>query len=75
MKSFSSGSWFLFFFCQEKQSEEEDAEVIVKIFVEFQTADGAKKAKEALNGRFFAGRRVQAAVYDQELYDNNDFSG
>ena len=60
---------------QEKQSEAEDAEVIVKIFVEFGRADGAKAAKEALHGRFFGGRQVVATIYDQDLYDNDDLSG
>ncbi len=60
---------------QEKQSDDENAEVLVKIFVEFKNADAAKKAKEALNGRFFGGRRVVAEVYDQDLYDHNDLSG
>eukprot|EP00061_Rhincodon_typus_P011248 g36129.t1 len=36
---------------QEKQGEEEDAEVIVKIFVEFSLASEMHKAIQALNGR------------------------
>lgn len=60
---------------QEKQSEDENAEIIVKIFVEFKTNEAAKKAKESLNGRFFGGRRVVADIYDQDLYDHNDLSG
>jgi len=60
---------------QERQSEEADAEVHVKIFVEFVMPDQVKKAKNALDGRFFGGRTVTAFVYDQELYDQQDFSG
>ena len=60
---------------QERQSEDENAEVIVKIFVEFKSADAAKSAKESLNGRFFGGRRLVADIYDQDLYDHNDLSG
>ena len=60
---------------QERQSEEADAEIYVKIFVEFVLADQVKKAKNALDGRFFGGRTVTAFVYDQELYDQQDFSG
>ncbi len=60
---------------QERQSEEEDAEVIVKIFVEFKAHDGARQAKEKLHGRFFGGRKVIAEIYDQDLYDHNDLSG
>nr|CAG4648826.1 EOG090X0BIL [Polyphemus pediculus] len=60
---------------QEKQSEEDDAEVIVKIFVEFLSGTGAEKARDSLNGRFFAGRMVKSDIYDQALYDHNDLSG
>ena len=60
---------------QERQSEDDDAEVIVKIFVEFKESKAAKGAKAALNGRFFGGRIVSADIYDQDLYDHNDFSG
>merc|ERR1712071_618709 len=60
---------------QEKQSEEEDAEVIVKIFVEFKAGTGAEKARDSLNGRFFGGRMVKSDIYDQALYDHNDLSG
>ena len=60
---------------QERQSEEEDAEVHVKIFVEFSEHSEVKVAKAALDGRFFGGRTVSALVYDQELFDQQDFSG
>jgi poly(U)-binding-splicing factor PUF60 len=60
---------------QEKQGEEEDADVIVKIFVEFVNAKSLEKATESLNGRFFAGRVVKAEVYDQTSYDSKDYSG
>ncbi|CAK9253416.1 unnamed protein product [Sphagnum jensenii] len=60
---------------QERQSEEEDAEIIVKIFVEFSAPSEAIKGRDALNGRFFGGRVVKAELYDQILYDDNDLSG
>ncbi|XP_074599351.1 poly(U)-binding-splicing factor hfp [Brevipalpus obovatus] len=60
---------------QEKQSEDEDAEVIIKLFVEFSTPQEAIKARDALNGRFFGGKLVQGEIYDQTLYDANDLSG
>merc|ERR1719322_1705734 len=60
---------------QEKQGEEEDAPIIVKIFVEFKQSASAKKAKDALHNRFFGGRVVVAQIYDQELYENQDLSG
>ncbi|XP_030630088.1 poly(U)-binding-splicing factor PUF60a isoform X2 [Chanos chanos] len=59
---------------QEKQGEEEDAEVIVKIFVEFSAASEMNKAIQALNHRWFGGRKVVAEVYDQERFDNSDLS-
>jgi len=59
---------------QEKQDDTEEAEVDVKIFVEFTESIEAKKAKNALDGRFFGGRTVVALIYDQEMYDQQDFS-
>jgi len=59
---------------QERQSEEEDAEILVKIFVEFGHPSHAKKGRDSLNGRFFGGRTVAAQVYDQVLYEEQDFS-
>ncbi|KAM5156587.1 poly(U)-binding-splicing factor PUF60-like isoform 2-T2 [Mantella aurantiaca] len=59
---------------QEKQGEEEDAEIIVKIFVEFSMASETLEAIQALNGRWFAGRKVVAEVYDQERFHNSDLS-
>ncbi|XP_023688610.1 poly(U)-binding-splicing factor PUF60-B isoform X2 [Paramormyrops kingsleyae] len=59
---------------QEKQGEEEDAEIIVKIFVEFSMASEMNKAIQALNNRWFAGRKVVAEVYDQERFNNSDLS-
>ncbi|XP_071443172.1 poly(U)-binding-splicing factor half pint isoform X3 [Hetaerina americana] len=61
----------------EKQSEDEDddAEIIVKIFVEFSNNGEAESARDALNGRYFGGRLVKAELYDQALFDHSDFSG
>uniref|UniRef100_A0A673NAC3 Poly(U)-binding-splicing factor PUF60-like n=1 Tax=Sinocyclocheilus rhinocerous TaxID=307959 RepID=A0A673NAC3_9TELE len=59
---------------QEKQGEEEDAEIIVKIFVEFSAASEMNKAIQALNNRWFGGRKVIAEVYDQERFENSDLS-
>lgn len=60
---------------QEAQSEEENAEIIIKIFVEFVNPKSAEKAIESLNGRFFAGRVVKAEPYDQAAYFAKDYSG
>ncbi|KAJ8934382.1 hypothetical protein NQ314_013423 [Rhamnusium bicolor] len=60
----------------EKQTEEDDdADIIVKIFVEFMETYEAEMARDALNGRYFGGRMVRAALYDQTLFDHSDFSG
>ncbi|BES98878.1 RNA recognition motif. (a.k.a. RRM, RBD, or RNP domain) [Nesidiocoris tenuis] len=60
----------------EKQSEDDDnPDIIVKIFVEFSKMREAEAAQESLNGRFFGGRRVKAELYDQSLFDHSDFSG
>lgn len=62
----------------EKQTDnenDENADVIVKIFVEFSQSSETDKAKEALNGRYFGGRLVQAEMYDQALFDHGDLSG
>jgi len=59
---------------QERQSEEDDAEVLVKIFVEFVDPNCAKMAKNALHGRYFGGRIVQCDLYDPDLYHHRDFS-
>eukprot|EP00123_Amoebidium_parasiticum_P011954 comp21018_c0_seq1/m.28218 comp21018_c0_seq1/g.28218 ORF comp21018_c0_seq1/g.28218 comp21018_c0_seq1/m.28218 type:complete len:485 (-) comp21018_c0_seq1:53-1507(-) len=51
--------------------EEED----VKIFVRFDSIDGAEKAVAALNGRWFGGRKVTAEVYDGQRFAANDLTG
>uniref|UniRef100_A0A8C6U8X6 Poly(U) binding splicing factor 60 n=1 Tax=Neogobius melanostomus TaxID=47308 RepID=A0A8C6U8X6_9GOBI len=59
---------------QEKQGEEEDADIIVKIFVEFSNASEMNKAIQALNDRWFGGRKVVAEVYDQDRFNSSDLS-
>nr|XP_046265489.1 poly(U)-binding-splicing factor PUF60a isoform X2 [Scatophagus argus] len=59
---------------QERQGEEDDADVIVKIFVEFSEVAEMNRAIHALNHRWFGGRKVVAEVYDQERFDNSDLS-
>lgn len=60
---------------QERQGEEEDAEILIKIFVEFGSSAAGEKAINSLNGRFFGGRIVKAELYDQGSFDVNDLSG
>lgn len=60
---------------KEKQSDDEDAEIIVKIFVEFAQPGDAIKGKDVLDGRYFGGRLVQAQIYEQALFEHGDLSG
>jgi hypothetical protein len=60
---------------QERQSEDDDTDVVVKIFVEFKQPEAAQRAKDSLHGRFFGGNKVVAQLYDQELFDHEDLSG
>lgn len=60
----------------ERQNEDDDpAHADVKIFVQFAEPDEAVAAAGALNGRYFGGRTVRAALYDQDLFDHGDLSG
>jgi poly(U)-binding-splicing factor PUF60 len=60
---------------QETQSEEENAPIVVKIFVEFSNTNEAEAAKNSLNGRFFGGKVVICQIYDFSMYINHDLSG
>ncbi|CAH0758300.1 unnamed protein product [Diatraea saccharalis] len=60
----------------ERQNEDDDpAHANVKIFVQFNESEEAAAAAGALNGRYFGGRTVRAALYDQDLFDHGDLSG
>ncbi|KAM3960428.1 poly(U)-binding-splicing factor hfp isoform 2-T2 [Aphomia sociella] len=60
----------------ERQAEDDDpAHALVKIFVQFAEPDEAAAAAGALHGRYFGGRTVRAALYDQELFEHGDLSG
>ncbi|KAG6456056.1 hypothetical protein O3G_MSEX009538 [Manduca sexta] len=60
----------------ERQTEDDDpAHANVKIFVQFAEPDEAGAAARALHGRYFGGRTVRAALYDQDLFDHGDLSG
>lgn len=62
---------------KEKQSdnEDDDSDVIIKIFVEFSMPREAERARDALNDRYFGGRIIRAEVYDQNLFEHGDLSG
>merc|ERR1711937_724020 len=59
---------------QEKQSDDPMAETIVKIFVQFAESESVDKAREALGGRFFSGRKINATPYDQNMFDLKDYT-
>lgn len=62
----------------EKQTDNEEddtADIVVKIFVEFSLTFETEQARDALNGRYFGGRLVRAELYDQALFDHGDLSG
>jgi len=54
---------------QECQSEEDNADVMVKIFVEFATLEAVDGAVGSLNGRYFGGRMIRADRYDSDLFE------
>lgn len=60
---------------QTDNEEDDNADIIVKIFVEFSLACETEAARDALNGRYFGGRVVKAEMYDQALFDHGDLSG
>ncbi|MES1902596.1 MAG: Poly(U)-binding-splicing factor puf60 [Paramarteilia canceri] len=43
----------------------------INVFVELASNEDAKKLLNVMSGRYFAGRRISARLYDQELYDQN----
>lgn len=59
---------------QERQGEDADADVIIKIFVEFNHTAEMNRAVRALDRRWFGGRKVSAEAYEQERFENNDLS-
>ncbi|CAI5677158.1 unnamed protein product [Oreochromis niloticus] len=53
---------------QERQGEEDDAEVIVKIFVEFSEAAEMNRAIQALNHRWFGGRKGNVSASSAPVF-------
>lgn len=52
-------------------NEQEDQ---VKIFIKYQNPESSVKARAALDGRFFGGRKVSAEHYDRVLFRISDYS-
>merc|ERR1712113_1108905 len=51
--------------CVIKENKALSDNEAVRIFLEYETIDGATKALIDMNGRFFGGRKVQARFYDE----------
>jgi len=62
---------------QETQNNKQgiSEEVIVKIFILFRKSDDARNAVDALNNRFFGGRKIKAEFYDEIKFLNEDLTG
>lgn len=52
----------------------EDLDDEVRIFVKYRNSDSTQRARAALNGRYFAGRKVSAEHYDKEAFRRSDYS-
>lgn len=46
----------------------------VKIFVKYTDNIGSQRSREALNGRYFGGRKVSAEYYDRTLFRLSEYS-
>jgi len=60
---------------QEKQGEDEDADTIVKVFVEFNQPEEAEKAQSVFNGRWFGGNCIIGEIYDEDKFNSGDLTG
>lgn len=47
----------------------------VRIFVRFADPTQVESAIKVFDGRYFDGRTVKAEIYDQILFDHDDFAG
>ena len=48
-------------------------EIEVKVFVLFNSVDGATKAQSKLHNRFFDGKRVHCEFYDEKSFKERNF--
>lgn len=51
-----------------------DAAEAVRIFVQFDSADAAVRASIDLQGRFFGGRPLRVAFFDEGRFDRGDLA-
>lgn len=60
---------------QNIQTSQNFEKEVVRIFVEYETEDEANIAKDALNGRYFAGRIIKVEIYDGMKFKYGDYTG
>ncbi|CAG8564434.1 6936_t:CDS:2 [Paraglomus brasilianum] len=58
----------------DRESVFEGEQGVVKIFVQFEDASAADKAREKLDGRWFGGRRIKATLFDLKKFQKGDYS-
>lgn len=58
----------------ENNGGENNSGTNVKIFVKYKDSNGSRRAREALDGRFFGGRKISAEHYDTKLFKSSDYT-
>ena len=58
----------------DNANNDNDSMAAVRIFVEFAETTSARNALCALNGRFFAGRKVEATFYHEDAFLDGEYS-
>jgi len=53
--------------------DEVDRDIVVKIFILFTTPEGAQKAQQTLDKRFFDGNQIIADFYNEEYFRQGEF--
>ena len=56
-------------------AQDANPETATRIFVTFTTTDAAARAREKFEGRYFAGRRIHAVLYDDARLLAQDYTG
>ncbi|TKR60476.1 hypothetical protein L596_027718 [Steinernema carpocapsae] len=54
---------------------QDESKNVVKIFVRFGEPSEAEAARQALDKRWFGGREIAVNIYDQALFDHEDYTG
>lgn len=62
------------FFIQQVPKGKIPVDRAVRIFVKFSDVESAKRAIQDLNGRFFGGRIVTAAFFDNSRFEKLDLA-